>query len=191
MRRDHVGARVLYLHTPGRMKFKALLFVSALATPAFADTNAKLSNDEVQTLQHVHHVNQMEIDLAKVAQKAGSPAVQALAAEILKDHQQADKDLMALAAKKKVTATTETSDDKQADKDMQKDVDHLKTLKGKDFDKEYASMMAEGHTKEISKLDAAISSGSDTDVKGFLEKIKPNLQKHADDAKQLAGKANS
>jgi len=171
------------------MKIKALLIAAALSTPmtiAAADTNNKLSTDEVKTLQHVHHVNQMEITLAKVAQKQGTAPVQKYAAMIIKDHTQADSDVMALAKKKGVTVTTETDEDKTADKDMQKDVDHMKTLKGADFDKEYASMMAAGHTTEVGKLDAAISSGVDSDVKGLLNKIKPVVQKHADDAKSLS-----
>lgn len=176
------------------MKIKALLFAAALSSPitiAAADTNNKLSTDEVKTLQHVHHVNQMEITLAKVAQKQGTAPVQKYAAMIIKDHTQADSDVMALAKKKGVTVTAETDDDKAADKDMQKDVDHMKSLKGADFDKEYASMMAADHTKEVGKLDAAISSGVDSDVKGLLNKIKPVVQKHADDAKGLATGATS
>lgn len=176
------------------MKFKAFMFAAALSAPvsiASADTNNKLSTDEVHTLQHVHHVNQMEIDMAKIAQKQGGLATQKYAAMIVKDHTQADADVMALAKKKGVTATGETDEDKADDKDMKTHVDHLKSLKGADFDKEYASMMADGHTKEVGKLDAAISSGTDSDVKGLLNKIKPVVQKHADDAKTLGTTAPS
>ena len=172
------------------MKFKALLFIGALSSPVFADTNKKLTDDETHVLQHVHHVNQMEIDLAKMASKNGTAALSKYTAEIIKDHSQADADVTALGKTKNVKVTTETDDDKQADKDMKTSMDHLKSLKGKDFDKEYLQMMFDGHTKEVAKIDAAISSGSDADVKGLLEKIKPVVQKHADDAKDL-NKPNS
>src|SRR5689334_15799459 len=33
---------------------------------------AKLSDADVKIISHVHHVNQMEIDLGKVAQKSGT-----------------------------------------------------------------------------------------------------------------------
>jgi putative membrane protein len=172
------------------MKFKALLLIGALSTPVFADTKAKLSDDETHALQHVHHVNQMEIDLAKMASKNGTSAISKYTAEIIKDHSQADTEVSTLGKTKNVKVTTETDEDKQADKDMKSSMDHLKSLKGKDFDKEYLSMMYDGHTKEVSKLDAAISSGSDADVKALLTKIKPVVQKHADDAKEL-NKPNS
>jgi len=172
------------------MKFKALLFLAALSTPVFADTKTKLSDDETHTLQHVHHVNQMEIDLAKVASKNGTSAISTYTAEIIKDHSQADTDVTTLAKTKNVKITTETDEDKQIDKDMKSSMDHLKSLKGKDFDKEYLMMMYDGHTKEVAKIDAAISSGSDADVKDLLGKIKPVVQKHADDAKDL-NKPNS
>jgi putative membrane protein len=61
----------------------------------------------------------------------------------------------------------------------------LKTLKGADFDKAYLNMMVSGHDKELTKIDVEISSASDPDFKNLLQSVKPVLQRHADQARDL------
>ena len=61
---------------------------------------AKLKDAELQVMAHYHDVNQMEIDLNKVAaKKATSEGAKAYANMLVKDHTDNDKALMALAKK--------------------------------------------------------------------------------------------
>jgi putative membrane protein len=150
---------------------------------------AKLSDGDIKTIAHLHHVNQMEITVAKEAQRQGTAKVKDYASTLITDHQQADKDLTAFAKAHHLTtipADKPTTDaDRQSDKDMTEAMAKLKTLKGADFDKEYLNMMVSGHDKELTKIDVEISAASDQDFKNLLQGIKPVLQRHADQARDL------
>lgn len=191
------------------MKIKTIALIAALAMPfaAWGDDKTydkttdkttektkpaakeKLADMDLQVLAHVHHVNQMEIDLGKMAQKSGSTqAVKAYGQMLERDHKSADKDLTAFARKQGVTIPMDKpkdeADQKDA-KDSKEAVAHLKTLKGNDFDTAFLQMMVQDHEKEIAKLDAAIGGIQNQDLATILKDIKPALQKHADQARDL------
>jgi len=62
---------------------------------------------------------------------------------------------------------------------------HLKMLKGADFDREFLSMMATGHDKELAKIDVSMGAATDPDLQSMLKAVKPVLQRHADQARDL------
>lgn len=191
------------------MRLRALAIVTALALPvtAFAGpdkappadksdkTNEKttakadkLSDGDMRIVAHLHHVNQMEIDLGKLAQKTGTAAVKGYAETLVSDHQSADKDLTAFAKQRKATIPVEkpeTDADRQDQKDMMTAMAHLKTLKGAEFDKEFLNMMVSGHDKELAKIDVSIGAATDPDLQTMLKSIKPVLQRHSDQAHDL------
>jgi putative membrane protein len=150
---------------------------------------AKLSDADIKIIAHLHHINQMEITLGKDAQRQGTAKVKDYASTLITDHQTADKDLTAFAKAHKLTtipADKPTTDaERQDDKDMTQQMARLKTLKGADFDKTYLNMMVSGHDKELTKIDVEISSASDPDFKNLLQSVKPVLQRHADQARDL------
>ena len=191
------------------MKIKTIALIAALAMPfaAWGDDKTydkttdkttdktkpaakeKLADMDLQVLAHVHHVNMMEIDLGKMAQKSGSTqAVKAYGQMLERDHKSADKDLTAFAKKQGIVIPMDKpkdeADQKDA-KDSKEAVAHLKTLKGNDFDTAFLQMMVQDHEKEIAKLDAAIGGIQNQDLATILKDIKPALQKHADQARDL------
>jgi len=151
--------------------------------------DGKLSDADTKTIAHPHLVNQMEIQLGQLAQKSGTAHVKDYAKTLVSDHQSADKDLTAFAKAHKLMAIPAdkpmTDADRQDDKDMTAAMAKIKSLKGAAFDKEYLSMMVSGHDKELTKIDVAISSASDADLKSLLQGVKPVLQRHADQARDL------
>jgi putative membrane protein len=153
------------------------------------EKGAKLSDADTKVIAHLHHVNQMEIQLGQVAQKSGTAHVKDYAKTLVSDHQSADKDLTAFAKAHKLMGIPAdkpaTDADRQDDKDMQQQMAKIKSLKGAAFDKEYLSMMVAGHDKELTKIDVAISGASDPDLKSLLQGVKPVLQRHADQARDL------
>lgn len=185
------------------MKLHALSLITAAAlalpslavadTPSKTTTTAgdsnKLITEDARIVSHLHHVNQMEIDLGKQAQKSGTSTVKGYADALVVDHTAADKDLVALAKKHGLTTIPAdkpmTDAERQDEKDMTIAVTHLKTLKGAEFDKEYLNMMVSGHDKELTKIDVAISGATDPDLKSMLQSVKPVLQRHADQARDL------
>lgn len=189
------------------MKLRAFAIVAALAAPALvsatpADTQSppnsatsskttgtKLGDADTRTIAHLHHVNQMEINLAQQAQRQGTAHVKDYAGTLITDHQSADKDLTAFATAHQLTTIPAdkpaTDAEKQDDKDMTSAMAHLKMLKGAEFDKAYLNMMVSGHDKELTKIDTSIASASDPDLKSLLQSVKPVLQRHADQARDL------
>jgi putative membrane protein len=188
------------------MKFKSLAIAIALATPAWAapqdkpSTNDKtanqLSDAEQQEIMHLHHVNQFEIDMAKMAQTNGSAQIKGFVLVLINDHQRSDKDITALAKKKNISLTSaapsSSSDaDAQEMKDMMADKDRMKTMKGKDFDKEFLAMMMTGHTKELARIETSLAAAKDPDVVTLLKNTKPVLQKHIDMARDAQKKVDA
>lgn len=185
------------------MKIRSILFVALLAMPLTAAAEsptptmpaptdkaaAKLSDDEVKIVAHLHHVNVMEIEMGKDAKTKATAAVKRYGEMMIKEHTTADKELAAMAKKKgvaKIPAAAPTTDAKKAEmKTMMEQVAALKKMKGADYDKEYLRLMVEGHDKELAKSDVFISTAQDADLKTALEARKTVLQRHADAAKEL------
>src|SRR5262245_33402966 len=65
-------------------------------TPGKNEKTAKLSDGDTKIVAHLHHVNKMEIDMGKLAEKNGTPTVKSYAMTLVTDHQSNDKDLTAL-----------------------------------------------------------------------------------------------
>src|SRR5947208_5896052 len=107
------------------MRIQALALIAALAAPLNVHADPakpeKLSEAELQVMAHYHHVNQIELDLGKLAQKRGSTqAVKDYGKTLVTDHGQGDKDMLALAKKHHQTIPKEvavTDDDKKEAKD--------------------------------------------------------------------------
>lgn len=156
-------------------------------TPAPANNSSKLSDLDTQMIAHQHAVNQTEIAMGKLAETSGSAAVKQFGAMLVKDHTQGDKDITALAKKKGIT--TIPADMAMSDADKKDQADMTAKLKGEKkgagFDRLFLDMMASGHEREITKIEADIAVCTDPDLKAVLEKTKPVLQKHRDTAKSL------
>lgn len=150
---------------------------------------AKLADADVKIMAHQQHVNKMEIDLGKLAQKNGSAAVKNYAEALEKDHTTANKDLMAFAKQRKLAAIPadkpQTEADKQEHKTMMASVARIKQIKGPEFDREFLTMMVQDHDKELAKIDVAIGNATDPDLQALLKAVKPVLQRHSDQARDL------
>lgn len=185
------------------MKITSLAFIAALAVPALATADdmkkpapadktkvaAKLADDDVKLVAHVHHVNMMEIEMGKLAQKQGGDAVKKYGATLVKDHTDGDKDLAAFAKTKgvaKIPADVPATDaaKKEMD-DMMAKVAEVKKLKGAEFDRQFLLMMTAAHDAEVGKLTAALPMIQDADLKTKMTDLQPVLQRHADTARDL------
>jgi putative membrane protein len=176
---------------------KAIIRVMLLAlffTPlsSWADDAAKpqkLTTAELQVMAHYHAVNMLEVQLGTLAkQRVPSQAVKSYAAMLVKDHRDADGKLKTLAKQTKQLIPAEkpaTDADKQEQADTKKAVANLKKLKGADFEREYLRMMVDGHDKELAKIDTKIGEVQKSELADMLRGIKPTLQAHADQAREL------
>lgn len=186
------------------MKITAFAFIAALGVPTLATADdmkkpapadkakasAKLVDEDLRLVAHVHHVNMMEIDMGKLAQKQGGDAVKKYGVALVKDHTDGDKDLTAFAKTKgvaKIPADVPATDaaKREADDMMAKMAD-LKKLKGAEFDRQFLVLMQSGHEAEVGKLTAALPAIQDADLKTKMTDLQPVLQRHADTARELA-----
>ncbi|MBZ0234667.1 MAG: DUF4142 domain-containing protein [Deltaproteobacteria bacterium] len=152
----------------------------------------RLSDSELATLQHHHDVNLMEIKMGKLAQQRGGPEVKKYAAQLVKDHQMADKKAIQLAKARGVTLSqgaTPMSEVEQAQHQKQMEtMSRLETLQGESFDREFLQAMVDRHSAELGYLTVAIADATDSKLKAHLESVRPKIEKHADQARQLLSK---
>jgi uncharacterized protein (DUF305 family) len=161
-------------------------------TPAPAQ--AKLADEDVKLVAHVHHVNMMEIDMGKLAKAKGTAGVKKYGEMLVKDHTDGDKDLVAFAKSKgiaKIPADVPpTEAEKKEHQEMMAKMKALKTVKnGAEFDRQFLAMMQADHDKEIAKLDAALPGIKDADLAIKMKDLRPVLQRHSDTARELAKNA--
>ncbi|CAN5914960.1 hypothetical protein BH11MYX3_BH11MYX3_29660 [soil metagenome] len=187
------------------MKTALFALITALALPSLAiadDTKttadktkapAKLADEDVKLVAHVHHVNMMEVDMGKLAQQRGGADVKKYGQTLVTDHTASDKDLTAFAKTKgvaKIPTDVPMSDtEKQDMKDGMTKMGELKRMKGAEFDRQFLMMMTTDHDKEIARLDAALPGIKDADLAMKMKDLRPVLQRHADTARELSKQA--
>src|SRR5690606_39111134 len=99
-------------------------------------------DDSAGFMKDAAGVGMMEVILGELAsKKASNPKVKAFAAQMMKDHSKANKELALIAEKASVLLPTDLHPDHK------KHYDHLSTLTGAEFDKEYMQMMVDDHQK--------------------------------------------
>ena len=158
------------------------------STVALAKTAPTLSDHAIQILDHVHHVNGMEMALGQMAIDKGSADVKAYAQHLVADHKKADGELTALAKKEDVSIADDepTTPESVAMAKIELGTKiELDTLSGVDFDHAYLAAMVDGHRRELAKIDADLAMGVDPSVKAMLQEIRPVIAMHADEAKRL------
>lgn len=97
------------------------------------------------------------IEAAKIAQKNGmDPMIDIFAGKIIEDHTTINERISSIAKELKITPPSVLSSNDQAD------IDLLKPLSGKKFDKQYMDMMAKEYRSMVILFNSAAAS---TDVK--------------------------
>jgi putative membrane protein len=156
----------------------------------------KLTENELQIVAHYHDDNAKEIELGKLAAKrASTPAVKQYGEMLVKDHQDFDRQLTAIAksTSQKIPKEKPTTDAEKQELDTsKKTVANIQKLRGENFDREYLRFMVEDHDRALSKIDSQISEAKNTELADVLRGVKPTLQRHADQARELEkGKAQA
>jgi putative membrane protein len=141
---------------------------------------ATAADDTAQVLGKLHHANQMEIEMGKLAQEKGqSKDVKNYGKTLVTDHTASDKKVMALAKQEKIDLTAAMPPMKDDNMAM------LKTAVGADFDKAFARAMLDDHTKDVNEAKAARDATTDPKLKSLLTSTIPVLEKHRETAQKL------
>jgi putative membrane protein len=153
--------------------------------------SAKAVNKEVKAVQPdasnfavaAANGGMMEVELGKIAEDhANNPRVKAFGAMMVKDHSEANATLKGIASSLNIAIPDSVSDD------TRKEIDKMKMKKGKDFDKEYVSMMIDDHKKDIAEFKKCADNCSDSTIKSFASNTLPVLEKHLDSIQAIANK---
>jgi len=171
------------------LRLPHLLLAASLATTlpfaALADTQEKDSQGGTPTdagfYQNATGANVAEIELSQLALKQGSSAkVKQFAQKMVDDHTKANEKLESLRNGDKGYSTTTSPPP-----DAQKDIDALKLLNGKEFDRQYAKVMVAGHEKAVAMFEVEAEKGSNPAMKAFAKETLPTIKEHQKMAKAL------
>jgi putative membrane protein len=169
------------------MKISAIAFAGLLVGSA-AVVSAQTPND-AQIASIVVTANQVDIDAGKLAEsRAQNADVKAFGELMVKDHTGVNKAATDLVTKLKVTP--EDNDTSKALKaGGEKNLAHLKTLKGAAFDKAYIDHEVTYHQQVLDALDKTlIPNAQNAELKALLVKTRPAFVAHLEHAKQLQSK---
>lgn len=137
--------------------------------------NAKFDDDDAKFAVKAASGGLTEVLLGQLAQKRSkNQQIQQFAAMMITDHTKANNELMALAAKKKISLPAVPGNDDQ------KTIDKLTQTATVDFDKAYVDDMVEDHKNDIKLFEDATQKLSDTSIKAFAVKTLLVLKKHYD-----------
>lgn len=121
-----------------------------------------------------------EVKMGELGQSNGeSQQVKEFAKKLVDDHTKANDELKQLAKKKEVTLPDAMNEQQKAM------IQHLSSLKGREFDSAFKQHAVEDHQKDIEKFKTASEKAKDAELKAFASKTLPVLQQHLDLAKQL------
>jgi len=114
-----------------------------------------------------------EIALSQLAvEKAINNKVKDFATMMVNDHSNAGNELKGIANTKNITLPDSVS------KDSKKAIDDLSKKSVSDFDKAYVSKMIDDHKAAVSLFRDAAKNLKDPDLKAFVDKTLPIIQKH-------------
>src|ERR1700688_1570886 len=143
-------------------------------------------------LSQMHQTNLMEIELGKIAaQKASSSEVRAYADQLVQDHTNVDRMVVAAAQdsgtnlKNGAEAHQAVRHESAREKALER---KLKTAQGADFDRLFLKETSADHEKLIRKLQQDKQNTSDEELETLIEKVIPVLEQHRDLAQILMKK---
>jgi putative membrane protein len=165
-----------------------------------------MAMNDAQILRHLHHANMEEIKAGQMAESKGSSqGVKDYARTLVQDHQQADKQVLAMAQKMNVDMKKDMDmsnmdhskmDHSKMDHSQMSGMDHdkmkmhqakmdqMQKMSGKDFDQAFLTMMANGHEHVIDMVKNA-QANAKGDLKNMLDQMLPTLERHKQMAQDL------
>ena len=162
-----------------------IIFAAALLSAGVAITSTQGVND-AQIASIVVTANQVDIDAGRVAaSRAANGEVRKFAQLMITDHTGVNRAAAILVAKLKVVPQDNpTSQSLKSGGD--KNLAHLKTLKGDAFDKAYVDHEVAYHQQVIDALDKTLIPGAtNEELKALLINVRPAFVAHLEHAKHL------
>jgi putative membrane protein len=149
-----------------------------------ADTSkATVDQNAVNFAQAAAAGGMMEVEVGNLAQKnSKNKAIQDYGKMLVNDHTILNNELKDIANQKNITLPSTVTSEQQ-DK-----IDKLSKETGSAFDKDFISMAINDHQNDIADFKKSENNLTDQDLKNFIVKALPTLQKHLDKAKEIKKK---
>lgn len=165
------------------MKNLMMILAMALMTPGWA---AAAGLTDAQIAGIVVAANEIDIEAGKLAEsKSPNEEVKAFAHRMVSDHTDVNKKAAALANKLKITPE-ETVISKAMRSDGERNLERLRKLSGKDFDKLYVANEVTFHKQVIDAVDSKLlPNAKNEELKALLVDVRPVLVSHLDHADRL------
>jgi putative membrane protein len=169
--------------------FACLALVIGLAGRAWA---ADAAPNDAQIAQIVVTANTADIDAGKLArERSQNKQVQDFAVRMVTDHTGLNQQSEKLVHKLNVTPESNATSEEMK-RDGEDNVANLKKLSGSDFDRSYIDKEVAMHQHVLSSLDKTlIPNAKNPELKALLEKARPVIASHLDQAKQIQSSLKS
>ena len=124
---------------------------------------------------------QVEIALGQLAaERAGDKQVKQFGAQMVEDHQKANKEVEQLASKEGVQLPMHLTG-KHKDKK-----EKISQLSGKEFDRAYMTYMLRDHAKDVKEFERGAHALKNPQIQQWAEGTLPVLKQHLQKARQIA-----
>jgi putative membrane protein len=141
---------------------------------------AKLSATDQKFLNEAAIGGQFEVEAGKIAERSANPQIKEFGARMVKDHGAAGAKLKTLATAQGATVSQDL-DLKHA-----QILEHLASLKGAEFDREYIREMVKDHDEDAQAFANAAKTLNDPQLKRFTSDTLPVIQAHDKMAHDIA-----
>lgn len=137
--------------------------------------------DPQRVLSKMHHLNQMQIQLAEMAgEKLEEGELQRYAGRLHRDHSVADEKVASLASELGIDLQT-----MEPAPEQQQMREQLTAATGDEFATAYVEAMRKTHAQAIETMTQAEASGAPEELVALIEKLKPILGQHVQLAEHL------
>jgi len=148
---------------------------------ALVDPESSLARGDQRFFEKITRLNDREIALSRLAaERATTPQVRSFAEEMVREHEQAGRELGTLATRKGARLADNDPDKNSVEKIAKDWADK----KGRDYDEAYLEKMIDAHKDTIDVLEDGAES-KDSDITAAAQKLLPKVKSHLERAKRL------
>jgi len=162
---------------------KTVKRVKHAAAPRMASPSAVKDMNREIALNELHHINQKEIAIAKLAAaRARSEEIKTTASRIRRDHEAMENRVEAVARARSITLAKFTPATHEEVR-----MEGLKKLSGANFDYAFAQGMKDGHQLTTAELRILRTRVSDPEVVALIDQALPKVRSHERHSGNLLG----
>lgn len=164
--------------------------VVPLAPATDEGENPYLESDKL-FLWRLHWINHMEIQSGEMAKTRGSADVAALASTLAQDHRRLENSLLQLASRKRLELELTSEEYRRVREPLARQMTAAMDLaheKGDAFDGAYLTRTADEHLAAIHLMRTYWGRTNDDDIRAFIDRTLPTLQRHHRIAEELLAK---